>query len=286
MGTTLADVLSLDQEDGRTFRGHSPVPSPPRVFGGQLVAQALAAAGRTVPAGRRPHSLHAHFLRPGDTALPLTYEVDDVHDGGALTLRHVVAVQGDRSLFRLMASFGEPRPGPAHELPSPVPRAFEAVPAAEAGLAGAEPSTRRWAAGLRAVIPLDLRFPALPPRNAVVRGERPAPRQRILVRAADPLPDDPLLHACAIAYASDLLLLSTAMLPHGLVMGDPGVHAVSLGHSVWFHAAARADDWLDDEMESEWAGDGRALCHGRLRDAQGRLVATVAQEGSLRTARA
>jgi acyl-CoA thioesterase-2 len=279
---TLAELLDLTQTGGDTFRGRSSSSSPPRVFGGQLVAQALAAAGRTVAPERVPHSLHAHFLHPGDPGTPIDYQVDDVRDGRAQAVRRVVAEQDGRSLCTLVASFAQPTHGPAHQVPAALPVELDRVPSAQTSLADADERTRAWFAGVRSALPLDVRFVDSPARDAVLRGERPEPRQRILVRSAAPLPADPLLHACALAYASDLFLLSTALLPHGLLIGTAGVLAVSLDHAVWFHAPLRADEWVQHEMDSEWAGEGRALCRGRMRDGQGRLVASVMQEGLVR----
>jgi acyl-CoA thioesterase-2 len=136
------------------------------------------------------------------------------------------------------------------------------------------------------MFPLDLRFVDEPVRAQVLRGERPPPHQRIYLRSKEPLGDDPLVHVCALAYASDVFLLSTALPPHGLVMGGPAnVQGSSLDHAMWFHARFRADDWLLYEMESTWAGDGRALCRGHVFDSSKRLVATVMQEGLLRRPR-
>lgn len=287
MGTTLADVLDVLEvtDAGRTggercFTGWSPPASPPRVFGGQLVAQALAAAGRTVPGNVPPHSLHAQFLDAGDPAEPLTYRVVSLRDGGR-AVRGVLVEQGGRDLCHVVASFAPPHPGPERQPPAPA----RIEPPADPVPPGASEETRRWMRGLREVIPLDVRFAELPPRDAVARGATGPARQRVLVRSADPLPDASLVHACALAYASDLLLLSTALAPHGLLMGAVGVRAVSLDHAVWFHAPVRADDWLYHELGSDWAGDGRALCRGRIHDGAGRLAATVMQEGTVRLLR-
>ncbi|MBW0102617.1 acyl-CoA thioesterase II [Pseudonocardia sp. KRD291] len=291
MGTTLAELLDLARTGPRAFRARSPQPSTPQVFGGQFVAQALVAAGRDVPSDQGPHSLHAHFLEPGDPASVLDLMVEPVRGGVGRTVRRVSVRQHGRELVTVLASFAGVRPGLGHEAVEPgtsrlahrgAPSRGVSAPDLRGGLAEASEETLSWVAALRAVLPLEVAFPEPPPRDAVVRGERPPPHQRVLVRAADPLPADPLVHAAALAYASDLLLLSTALLPHGMVMGDPRARAVSLDHTLWFHRAPRADDWLDHAMESEWAGDGRAVCHGRMRDPAGRLLATVAQEGTLR----
>lgn len=284
MPAGLTELLDLEQLDLRLFRGHTHRPSTTRVFGGQVAAQALVAAGRTVPGGRPVHSLHAYFLRPGDPATPIVYRVEGIRDGRTLTTRRVVAEQGGEAIFALAASFHRPERGFDHQVPAPEPFEADAVPPAEVVLADSDGATRAWFAAVSELFPLEIRFLGEPVRAAVLRGERPQPRQAILVRSSDPLGDDPLLHVCAATYVSDLFLLSTAMPPHGLLMGHPGVQAASLDHALWFHTAFRADEWLRYEMESNRAGGGRALCRGQMFDGRGVLVASVVQEGMLRAA--
>jgi acyl-CoA thioesterase-2 len=262
--------------EGR-FRGASLAAAPGRVFGGQLVGQAVAAAGANLGHDWAPQSAHAHFLRPGDPHRPLDYRVEDVRDGAASLVRRVTVAQ-DVDLLTATVSFARPQRGPAHERPS---QRCE-VPDRDGALAGIDDRTRAWMEGLRSALALEVRFLERPVRDAVLRGERPAPRQRILVRAAGALPDDPLTHAAALAYLSDLFLLSTALLPHGLLMGSPEVRAVTLDHAVWLHGATRADDWVLYTMESPWAGNGRAFCRGEISRLDGGLLASVAQEGTLR----
>jgi acyl-CoA thioesterase II len=281
---SLREVLDLDvTADGAWLsRVHRPAG---QLFGGQVAAQALGAAGRTVAPDRAVHSMHAYFLTFGDPARPIRYRVDETRDGGAFSTRRVVAEQGAEVLFVLAASFALRVDGPAHQGPTPGPVDPAAVPSGEDLLQAGDEDSREWFARLRTLFPLDVRFLDEPVRARVLRGERPEPRQRVLVRASDPLGDDPLVHACALVYLSDLFLLSTALPPHGIAMGRPGMRVVSLDHAVWFHAPVRADGWLHYAMESPWAGDGRALSRGELFDTGGRLLATVAQEGTLRAAR-
>jgi acyl-CoA thioesterase-2 len=279
----LASVLDLERLDDRHFRGHSDPISPTRVFGGQVAAQSLVAAGRSLPEARPVHSLHAYFLRPGDPRVPISYEVDPIRDGRSFSTRRVVATQGGEAVFHLSASFHEPEEGLVHQVPMTSVTAAEALPPADETMAAADEATRAWWSVVREIFPLELRFVDEPVRARVLRGERPPPRQRIYLRSSQPLGDDPLVHVCALTYASDVFLLSTALPPHGLVMGGPtNVQGASLDHAMWFHAPFRADEWLLYEMESTWAGDGRALCRGHLFDQAGRLVATVMQEGLLR----
>jgi acyl-CoA thioesterase-2 len=157
------------------------------------------------------------------------------------------------------------------------------LPSHEDFLASADSVTKEWFTRLLDRFPVEVRFPEELPRLATARGERRPPRQRVWLRAAQSLPAQPLVHACAMTYISDLFLLATALPPHGISLDDPGVHAASLDHAVWFHAPARADDWLYYDMEGTWAGRARALCQGRFFDQQGTLLAHVVQEASVRS---
>jgi acyl-CoA thioesterase-2 len=282
---SLAAVLDLEQVDDRVFRGGSESISTVRVFGGQVAAQALVAAGRTLPAPRPVHSMHAYFLRPGNPGLPTTYAVEPIRDGRSFSTRTVVAWQGDEAVFQLSASFHDPEDGVVHQVPTTTAPPAEELPTADERMQAADEQTRAWWSLVREMFPLDLRFVDEPVRAQVLRGERPPPHQRIYLRSKEPLGDDPLVHVCALAFASDVFLLSTALPPHGLLMGGPDVQGSSVDHAMWFHAPFRADDWLLYDMEGTWAGQGRALCRGHVFDASGRLVATVMQEGLLRRPR-
>jgi acyl-CoA thioesterase-2 len=279
----LQEILDLEQIEVRVFRGRSRQTDAPRIFGGEVAAQALVAAGRTVSAERPVHSLHAYFLRPGDPGAPILYTVDPIRDGRSFSTRRVVAVQHGEPVFHLSASFHVAEEGVAHQLPRPDTPQPEELPTAEESLRTADERSRTWFSRISGAFPLELRFPEELPRFATVRGERREPRQRVWVRSAQPLSDEPLLHVCAATYASDLFLLAAALPPHGVVIDDPGVLVASLDHAVWFHAPFRADDWLFYDQEGTWAGNARALCRGSFFDRQGRLVASVVQEGVIRT---
>jgi acyl-CoA thioesterase-2 len=290
VATGLAEILDLEQIEVHVFRGRSRATSASRpnaatrTFGGEVAGQALVAAGRTVPADRRVHSLHSYFLRPGDPGSPILYTVDPIRNGRSFTTRRVVAVQHGEPIFHLSASFAVPAEGITHQVPHMSAAAPETLPTAQEAVRDADEGTRAWLTAIAAAFPIELRFPEELPRIANFRGERPEPIQRVWLRSAQPLGEDPLLHVCAATYASDLMLLSSALPPHGLVFGDPTLFLASLDHAVWFHAPFRADDWLFYQQEGFWAGSSRALCRGLLFDQSGTLVATVMQEGLVRVA--
>jgi acyl-CoA thioesterase-2 len=268
--------------DGDLFRAPARGRTPARVFGGAVAAQALLAAGRSVPAGRAAHSLHAYFLRPGDAARPIDLHVTRVRDGGSFSVRQVTAEQGGGATLVLSASFQGPEDGFEHQVPTLAAPPPAALPGPDETMAGAAGPAQEWLARLADRHPFDFRFDGELPRIAAARGESAAPRQRFWLRSREPLPDDPLVHSSALAYASDMLLLSTSVAPHGIVIGSPELVSASIDHAVWFHRPARVDDWICYEQESSWAGGGRSLCSGRMFDRDGRLVVTVAQEGMIR----
>ena len=278
----LLPLLDLQPAGPDAFTAGPRRAAPERAFGGAVVAQALLAAGRTVPADRAVHSLHAYFLRAGEAAEPTTFTVEHVRDGGSYATRRVRAGQRGRTTLELTASFSRPETGFAHQVPvldAPPP---EGLPGpAEAG-AGTEGLLREWFDGLADRHPFELRLHGELPRLAAARGDAAPPCQTFWLRCREALPADPLLHGCALAYVSDVLLLSTSLAPHRTMIGAPDVAAASLDHAVWFHRLARADDWLYYEQESTWADGGRVMCSGRVFDRAGRLVLTVAQEGTVR----
>lgn len=276
----LVALLDLERIEEDIFRGRSPDEDRQRVFGGQVAGQALVAAGRTVEAGA-VHSLHAYFLRPGDPAVPILYEVDRIRDGRSFTTRRVVAIQHGRAIFNMSASFHLTEPGIEHQSPMPDgvgrPEDLPPVEALLAAAAGRRAAATAWAERPR---PIDVRHVDVPPWF-LRTGEHP-PRQRLWIRADGQLPDDPLLHACVVAYASDMSLLDTALLPHGLTWDDPRLRGASLDHAMWFHRPFAADSWLLYEQDSPTAAAGRGFARGTIHTADGRLVASVAQEGLLR----
>ena len=251
---------------GHTGRGEG------RVFGGLLAAQGLVAAGRTVAAGA-PHSLHLYFVRSGRHGMPITWSVTRVRDGFTFSLRHVVAEQAGQVILTLVASFTTQRAGLAHQDPMPdvlPPESLTDWEDLRVRILG--PETVRRPDG-----PLELRD-ADPVTAAPAEG-RPA-RRRLWMRTRAPLPDDPLLHAAVLTYATDRGFLSTAGRPHGLMLGA-GLGA-SLDHAVWFHQPARLDDWVLYDIVSPVAVAGRGLCHGALYSRAGARIASVTQEGVIR----
>jgi acyl-CoA thioesterase II len=277
---SLEQILDLEKIEVWTYRGFSFHPGSTRAFGGLVAGQALVAAGRTVPGDRRVHSLHAYFLRPGDTGAPILYAVEPVRDGGSFSTRRVLAVQHGETIFSLAASFQVPEDGPAYQEPM-----LDAPGPGESAAAGPVTSdAQAWYDEFLRRFPVEVRFPEAdgPAWLTIMRGEKGPPRQRFWVRSRQPLPGDPLVHVCAVTYVSDLFLISSAMPPHGLAAGGRSVSAASLDHAVWFHAPFRFDDWLFYDQSSTWAAGARALCRGLLFDRSGTLVASVMQEGMIR----
>jgi acyl-CoA thioesterase-2 len=278
----LAALLDLERVEEDLFRAPGRSAAADRVFGGAVAAQALLAAGRTVAPERGVHSLHGHFLRPGDASTSTDYRVAPIRDGASYTTRRVTAEQHDQVTFELTASFQVAEAGWEHQVPELDAPAPERLPHPEEAMAGTDGLVRQWFDRLPERHPFEFRFAGELPRVAAGRGESAPPRQRFWLRCREPLTDEPLVHSCAAAYASDMLLLSTSLAPHATMIGAPDVASASLDHAVWFHRPLRADDWLFYDQESSWAGGGRTLCQGRLFDRSGRLVLTVAQEGMIR----
>jgi acyl-CoA thioesterase-2 len=275
----LLTILDLEQIEVNIFRGVSPDESVQRVFGGQVAGQALVAAGRTVPAERHVHSLHAYFLRPGDASIPIIYEVDLIRDGRSFTTRRVVAVQHGKAIFHLSASFQVEEPGVDHQTVMPDAPDPESLLTMDerreaAGIATSERWERPW--------PVDLRYVDDPPWLTLGDVE-PRNNQQVWIRANGEMPDDPLLHVCAVTYASDMTLLDSVLLANGLTWDDNrNVMVASLDHAMWFHRPFRADDWLLYDQQSPSASGARGLAIGRLFTRDGRHVVSVVQEGLLR----
>ena len=285
MDPTLSAVvrqLELEQLEVNLFRGESRDVGAPRVFGGQVIAQALVAAERTVDK-RAPHSLHGYFLLPGDVAAPIVYQVERIRDGRSFSARRVQAIQYGRPILSMIASFQAPEPGFEHAAPMPdvpPPEALESFPElVERWLAEAAPVPPRIAESMRT--PGAIEFRPIEPQNPLRRipGE---PRQAAWFRAVDRLPDDPGLHRWMLAYASDTTLVSTALRPHGLSWWQPSMIVASIDHALWLHRPARVDEWLLYAMDSPSAQSARGLARGLVFDRGGRLVASVAQEGLMR----
>jgi acyl-CoA thioesterase-2 len=279
---SIATVLALDQVEPSVFRGHSRFPATQRVFGGEVAAQSLVAAGRTVPPGREPHSLHGYFVRQGDAAIPIDYRVEPIRDGGSYSTRRVTALQRGEAIFTLSASFAAPEEGLTHQVPQSPAGSPEGLPGPEEAMAGTSGLVRDWFLNLVERHPFELRFDGELPRVATARGERVAPRQRFWLRSREELPAGQMAHSCAATYASDMLLLSTSVALHGTMLGVPELRFASLDHAVWFHGPFRADEWLYYDQEGTTAASGRAMCQGRMFDRAGRLVVSVVQEGMIR----
>ena len=278
----LLELLDLEPIEVNMFRGRSPDEERQRVFGGQVAGQALVAAGRTVdpePDGhpRRVHSLHAYFLRPGDPNIPILYDVDRIRDGSSFTTRRVVAIQHGKAIFHLSASFHKDEPGFEHAAPMPDVPGPEDLPTWEERMRALEGQVPAWFARPR---PIDTRF-----LNEPWRSLEQAPRephQQVWMRANGTLPDDPLLHACVVAYASDMTLLDSIVLPHRDVVMGGGLMMASLDHAMWFHRPFRADEWFLYDQESPSAGGARGLASGRIFRSDGTLAVSVVQEGLVR----
>jgi acyl-CoA thioesterase-2 len=262
----MAQLLKLERLEENLFRGSCHQGSPQRAFGGQVAAQALTAAGATVPAERGVHSLHGYFIRGGRTDMPIIYEVERTRDGGSFTTRRVVAIQNGESIFSLSASFQTAAESSEHQARMPEVPAPDEIATIE---------TEEEPIVLAAI---EVRFISDPGQGLPDVGR--GPRQRMWVRAKDSLPDNPLAHVCALTYISDIRLAGTAWLPH---RNDPGTpQLASLDHAVWFHRPFRADEWLLFDMESPSYASTRGLAHGEFFTTDGRLVASVTQEVLIR----
>lgn len=274
----LIAILDLDQTDDDAFVGRDAGSARQRVFGGQVLAQALTAGYRTVPQGRVAHSLGAYFLRAGEAGTPIRYAVERTRDGGSFSSRRVVADQAGRVIFTMVCSFHELEPGLDHADTPP-----DGVPAPEdcpplSAVLGAR-SRRAVDAWQQEWGVLETRF-ASDTSQLSAAGHSDA-RLKVWVRAESPLPDDPQLHQAFLAYASDLTLLAVSTVPHPVDFAGPGMQVASIDHSMWFHRPCRADEWLLYDQVSPSASSGLGFSFGRLFSG-GRLAASCAQEGLIR----
>jgi acyl-CoA thioesterase-2 len=278
----LLDLLDLEQMEVNLFRGRSPAVTWQRVFGGQVIGQALVAACRTVEE-RPPHSLHAYFILPGDPKVPIVYEVDRLRDGKSFSTRRVIAIQHGHPIFSMAASFHADEPGFEHQAKMPdVPKPDELPSEAELRdrvMPMMPDPVRRYYERDR---PIELR----PVEFERYLGKKfPDARFNVWIRATGRLPDDPAIHRCVLAYASDMTLLDSALIPHGRTVFEKDIMAASLDHALWLHRPFRADDWLLYAQDSPNMGGARGFSRGLIFTRDGKLVASVAQEGLVRERR-
>lgn len=277
----LLELFDLEQLEHNIYRGRNRDIGTGRVFGGQVLAQALVAAQRTVEADRVAHSLHGYFILPGDLQQPIVYFVDRLRDGRSFTTRRVTAIQHGRAIFNLSASFQVVEDGPEHqfEMPHDVPPPEELPTELDLirEMAGRIPEE------LRPVLTQDrpLDFRPVDPVDPFHPDARP-PYRSIWIRAVGEMPDNALAHQSVLCYASDYGLLGAALLPHAISYQQPHVQAATLDHAIWFHRPFRMDEWLLYTMDSPSASGARGFSRGSFFTRDGTLVASVAQEGLVR----
>ena len=277
--TDLIQLLDLEPIEVNLFRGRSPQDGWQRVFAGQVLGQALVAAARTVE-GRAAHSFHAYFLRPGDPKVPILYDVDRIRDGSSFTTRRVVAIQHGKAIFNLAASFQVDEPGLEHQIEMPDVPGPEGLPnEVELRQRQIERIPEKFRATFLRERPIEVR--PIDPVDEFAPEKRP-PFQNVWFRAVDSLPDERALHQCVLAYASDLTLLDTSNLPHGVSWWSEKFQTASLDHAMWFHRPFRADEWLLYAQDSPRAAGARGFNRGSVFTRAGELVASVTQEGLIR----
>lgn len=278
--TELLNLLDLEPLEVNIYRGRNRDIGTGRVFGGQVLSQALVAARRTIDQPREAHSVHGYFILPGDLKAPIVYFVDRLRDGSSFSTRQVTAIQHGRAIFNLSASFHVAERGYEHQTPMPD------VPAPES-LTNELDLIRRMADRIpdqvRGVLTQDrpIDFRPVDPIDPFNPEKRP-PQRYLWLRCIDRLPDEPLIHQAVLAYASDYGLLGTALLPHGIASRSPNLQLATLDHALWAHRPFRADEWLLYAMDSPAAAGGRGFTRGSFYTRDGTLVASVAQEGLMR----
>jgi acyl-CoA thioesterase-2 len=280
----LLAVLNLEQIEDNLFRGGRGSEGWQRVYGGQVLGQALMAAARTVDSVRPVHSLHGYFLLAGDPSLPIIYDVELIRDGGSFTTRRVKAIQHGAAIFTMSASFHKLEQGLEHQTSMPDVPAPEELPNPRdliAGLIDKLPAAMRsyWERDR----PIDMRVVDI--SRYLSREKTKAPIQQIWFRAAGRLPDDPAVHQAVLAYASDFTLLDTALVAHGKLLFDSDIQLASLDHALWYHRAFRADEWMLYMQDSPSAYGARGFSRGSIYTQGGSLIASVAQEGLMRLRR-
>jgi acyl-CoA thioesterase-2 len=277
----LLAILDLEQLEHNLFRGRSPQAGWQRVFGGQVIGQALVAACRTVDTGtRQPHSLHAYFLLPGDPKVPIIYDVDRIRDGKSFTTRRVVGIQHGNAIFSMSASFHVEEPGFDHAavMPNvPPPEELPSDQEIKSSVLPIMPDPVR--AYFERERPIELR----PVEFARYLSRQPMePKFNVWIRTTGRLPDDPTIHQCVLAYASDMTLLDSTLIAHGRTVFERAIQGASLDHALWIHRPFRADEWLLYAQDSPSASGARGFARGLIFSRDGKLVASVAQEGLIR----
>ena len=276
----LLSILDLERLEQDLYRGNSPKQGWQRVFGGQVIAQALVASQRTINDDRQVHSLHAYFMQPGDPEVPIIYEVDRIRDGRSFNTRRVVAIQHGKAIFSLSASFQVEEPGLDHQIDMPdVPMPESLIGETDLKskfLKNAPENVRRYWERER---PIEMRPISL---EHYISREKLAPLQNIWVRANGVVPDDRRIQAAVLAYLSDMTLLDTSLFAHGMSVFSGKIQAASLDHSMWFHRPYAMDDWMLYAQDSPSTSGARGLNRGGLYTHDGMLIASVAQEGLLR----
>ncbi len=279
----LLATLDLERLEDNLFLGARGNEGWQRVFGGQVLGQALMAAARTVDPERSVHSLHGYFLLAGDPSRPIVYDVERIRDGGSFTTRRVKAIQHGRPIFSMSSSFHKAEPGFDHQSEMPQVPPPEDLPNPKdliAGLIDALPQSMRsyWSRER----PIDMRVVDV---SRYLTRDKKAPLQHIWIRANGKLPDDPAIHQAVLAYASDFTLLDTALIAHGKLLFDADVQLASLDHALWYHRPFRADEWLLYVQDSPNAYGARGFCRGSIFTREGTLIASVVQEGLMRQRR-
>ncbi len=275
----LLHLLDVEELDIDLYRGSQPPGGRGRVFGGQVVAQALMAAARSSDPERVPHSLHAYFMRPGDETLPIIYRVERDFDGRSFATRRVIAIQNGKPILNMATSFQVREEGFSHQAQMPDVPMPEDLPS-EAELA--ERHKDELPEGMARIISRPRPIESRPVEPMPFKPEKREPRQHRWFRAVAPIGEDPLMHRAVLAYASDMALLGTSMLPHAVGWMTPNFQSASLDHALWLHDTFRADDWLLYATDSPWAGHGRGFNRGLIFSRDGRLVASAVQEGLIR----
>ena len=277
----LLDLLDLEQIDRDIFRGRSPDEGWQRVYGGQVIGHALVAASRTVSEPKRlTHSLHGYFLRPGDTTIPILYDVDRIRDGKSFSTRRVVAIQRGKAIFSMAASFHDAEEGLSHQFERPAaPPPEQCI--TEQALIDEYIEHYPDAAEIydKRARPIEMRY-VDPVRDHAP--EPMPPEQHVWIRTVDSMPDDPRLNQCLLAYASDMTLIDTSYRPHAVNWCDQNFQVASLDHAMWFHRPVRTDEWLLYQQDSPFSGGARGFSRGTFFDQSGQLIASCAQEGLIR----